>query len=152
MSTDEPVSFTIELYQAGDEADIISLWQECELVVPWNNPLTDIERKIGDSPHLFFVGRFAEELVASRMAGYDGHRGWIYFLAVRKAHRRKGLAARLVSHVEASLIELGCPKLELMVRNNNTSVISFYRNIGFNPDPVMVLSKRLSEDDEHDFV
>ncbi len=152
MNTEETDRFTIELYQADDEADIISLWQECELVVPWNNPLTDIERKTGDSPHLFFVGRFDEELVASCMAGYDGHRGWIYFLAVRKAHRRKGLAARLTSHVEASLIEMGCPKLEMMVRNSNTSVISFYRNIGFNPDPVMVLSKRLVEDDEHDFV
>jgi ribosomal protein S18 acetylase RimI-like enzyme len=69
---------------------------------------------------------------------------------VRKTHRHQGLAARLVRHVETKLIELGCPKLELMVRNGNTSVISFYRNIGFNPDPVMVLSKRLIEDDEHD--
>ena len=152
MSTDETDNFTIQNYQPGDEADVISLWRECGLVVPWNNPLTDIARKTEDSPHLFFIGRIDEQLVASCMAGYDGHRGWIYFLAVRKAHRRKGLAARLVRHVETGLIELGCPKLELMVRNNNTSVISFYRNIGFNPDPVMVLSKRLSEDDEHDFL
>jgi ribosomal protein S18 acetylase RimI-like enzyme len=152
MSTVETDYFTIHEYQPGDESDLIDLWRECELVVPWNNPLTDIARKTADSPHLFFVGRIDKRLVASCMAGYDGHRGWIYFLAVRTAHRRKGLAARLVRHVENKLIELGCPKLELMVRNSNTSVISFYRNLGFDPDPVTVLSKRLIEDDEHNFV
>jgi len=140
-----------DLYRAADEADAISLWQECGLVVPWNNPHTDIARKTADSPHLFFVGRLDGRLVASCMAGYDGHRGWIYYLAVRKAQRRKGLAARLVRHAEATLAELGCPKLELMVRNGNSEMISFYRGIGFDPDPVMVLSKRLIEDDEHDF-
>ena len=152
MSIDETDNFTIHNYQPRDEEDVVSLWRECELVVPWNNPLTDIARKTADSPHLFFVGRIDEQLVASCMAGYDGHRGWIYFLAVRKAHRHKGLAARLVRHVETKLIELGCPKLELMVRDSNTSVISFYRNIGFKSEPVMVLSKRLIEDDEHDFL
>ena len=152
MSIDETDNFTIHNYQPRDEEDVVSLWRECELVVPWNNPLTDIARKTADSPHLFFVGRIDEQLVASCMAGYDGHRGCIYFLAVRKAHRHKGLAARLVRHVEAKLIELGCPKLELMVRDSNTSVISFYRNICFKSDPVMVLSKRLIEDDEHDFL
>ena len=151
MNSDATDNFTIRNYQPGDETDVISLWRECELVVPWNNPLTDIARKTADSPHLFFIGRIDEQLGARCMAGYDGHRGWIYFLAVRKTHRHKGLAARLVRHVETKLIELGCPKLELMVRNGNTSVISFYRNIGFNPDPVMVLSKRLIEDDDHDF-
>jgi ribosomal protein S18 acetylase RimI-like enzyme len=152
MNTDNTDHFTIHNYQPADEADVIGLWRECELVVPWNNPQTDIARKTEDSPHLFFVGRIDGQLVASCMAGYDGHRGWIYFLAVRKAHRRKGLATRMVRHVESKLIELGCPKLELMVRNSNTSVISFYRNIGFDPDPVMVLSRRLIEDDEHDFL
>jgi ribosomal protein S18 acetylase RimI-like enzyme len=144
--------FIIDTYQPGDEADVISLWQECELVVPWNNPLSDIARKTADSPQLFFIGRLDGKLVASCMAGYDGHRGWVYFLAVRKLHRRKGLAARLMSHVEKKLIELGCPKLELMVRNSNSNVISFYRSIGFDRDPVTLLSKRLSQDDEHDFL
>ncbi len=151
MNTDETDNFTIHAYQPGDEADVISLWQECELVVPWNNPLSDIARKTADSPQLFFIGRIGQQLVASCMAGYDGHRGWIYYLAVGKAHRRKGLAARLIRHVETSLIELGCPKLELMVRKSNTDVISFYRSIDYDLDPVVVLSKRLSEDDEHDF-
>jgi ribosomal protein S18 acetylase RimI-like enzyme len=85
------------------------------------------------------------------MAGYDGHRGWIYYLAVTRLQQRKGLAAQLVAHVEAQLRELGCPKLELMVRDTNSEVIAFYQAIGFNLDPVRVLSKRLQQDDAHEF-
>ena len=143
--------FTIDLYQAGDQDAIVELWQRCGLVVPWNNPLTDIARKMADSPDLFFTGRIDGKLVASCMAGYDGHRGWIYFLAVASSDQRKGFAAQLVAHVEARLIELGCPKLELMVRDTNREVIEFYQAIGFNLDPVRVLSKRLLQDELHDF-
>ena len=152
MSINQTDSLCIDTYQDGDEAAIIRLWQECGLVVPWNNPLTDIARKVADSPQLFFTGRIDGKLVASCMAGYEGHRGWIYFLAVAKSEQRKGFAALLVAHVEAQLIELGCPKLELMVRDKNREVIEFYQAIGFNLDPVRVLSKRLLQDDPHDFV
>ena len=150
MSNRDTNGFTIDLFRAGDEAAVIELWQQCGLVVPWNNPLTDIARKITDSPELFFTGRIDGKLVASCMAGYDGHRGWIYFLAVANSEQRKGYAARLVAHVEAQLIELGCPKLELMVRDRNREVIEFYQAIGFNLDPVRVLSKRLLQDEAHD--
>jgi ribosomal protein S18 acetylase RimI-like enzyme len=143
--------FTIDLYQAEDQDAIVELWQQCGLVVPWNNPLTDIARKIADSPELFFTGKTNGKLVASCMAGYDGHRGWIYFLAVAISEQRKGFAAQLVAHVEAQLIELGCPKLELMVRDRKREMIAFYEAIGFNLDPVRVLSKRLQQDDPHDF-
>jgi ribosomal protein S18 acetylase RimI-like enzyme len=151
MSIRQTDGFNIDLYQDEDEAAIVELWQECGLVVPWNNPLADIARKLADSPELFFTGRIDGKLVASCMAGYDGHRGWIYFLAVANSEQRKGFAAQLVVHVEAQLIELGCPKLELMVRDTNHDVIAFYEAIGFNLDPVRVLSKRLLEDDLHDY-
>ena len=144
-------SFVIEEYNSDDAADLIGLWQECGLVVPWNNPLSDIARKMADSPELFYSGKIDGRLVASCMAGYDGHRGWIYFLAVAKSQQRTGLAAKLVAHVEAKLIELGCPKVELMVRDTNHEVIAFYEAIGFRLDPVKVLSKRLSDDAPHDF-
>jgi len=130
---------------------MISLWQECGLIVPWNNPLTDIARKAADSPELFFTAKIEKRLVASCMAGYDGHRGWIYFLAVRPEWQRLGLAACLISQAETSLIELGCPKLELMVRETNTEVMAFYEAIGYQLDPVRVLSKRLQVDKSHDF-
>jgi ribosomal protein S18 acetylase RimI-like enzyme len=144
-------NFVIGVYQPDDEFDMIALWQQCGLVVAWNNPLTDIARKIADSPELFFTGKIDERLVASCMAGYDGHRGWIYFLAVQPEWQRHGLAARLIEHAEACLIELGCPKLELMVRENNAEVIAFYEAIGYQLDPVKVLSKRLQADMAHGF-
>jgi ribosomal protein S18 acetylase RimI-like enzyme len=144
-------NFSIRTFRPDDTAEIIALWRECGLVVPWNNPQTDIDRKSADSPQMFFVGELENELVASCMAGYDGHRGWIYFLAVKKSQQRKGVASILVDHVEAELIKLGCPKVELMVRRTNNRVISFYQSIGFDPDPVIVLSKRLIEDKKHEF-
>ena len=110
------VNFTIRTYHPDDAVEVIALWGECGLIVPWNNPQADIDRKYADSPHLFFVGELKNELVASCMAGYDGHRGWIYFLAVKNSKQRKGLATTLVDHVEAVLVKLGCPKVELMVR------------------------------------
>jgi ribosomal protein S18 acetylase RimI-like enzyme len=141
----------IRTYLQKDEAEVITLWRECGLIVPWNNPETDIARKCADSPELFFIAELGDELVASCMAGYDGHCGWIYFLAVKPTEQRQGIAAKLISRVEQTLIELGCPKLELMVRKTNNEVISFYSSIGFGPDPVMVMSKRLIEDQEHDY-
>ena len=141
----------IRTYRSEDEVDVINLWRECRLIVPWNNPETDIARKYADSPELFFIAELGPELIGSCMAGYDGHRGWIYFLAVKPAGQRKGIAATLVARVEEELIKLGCPKLELMVRKTNNEVISFYNAIGFDPDPVMVMSKRLIDDQEHDY-
>lgn len=144
-------NFTIRVFRPDDTTDVIDLWRECGLVVPWNNPQTDIDRKYADSAQMFFVGELENELVASCMAGYDGHRGWIYFLAVKGSQRRKKLASMLVRYAEAELVKLGCPKVELMVRKTNNKVISFYKSIGFDPDPVIVLSKRLIEDEKHDF-
>ena len=144
------IKLNIRTYRHGDEVEVIKLWRECGLIVPWNNPETDIARKCADSPELFFIAELGHELVASCMAGYDGHRGWIYFLAVTVAEQRKGIAAKLVTRAEQALIQLGCPKLELMVRKTNNEVVSFYSSIGFDADPVMVMSKRLIKDQEHD--
>ena len=141
----------IRTYRERDESAVIQLWQECGLVMPWNDPRADIERKFADSPQLFFVGCVDAEIVASCMAGYDGHRGWIYYLAVGGPWQRRGFAGKLMRHAEACLYNLGCPKIDLMVRNNNDSVIGFYRNLGYGEDPVVVLSKRLREDEQHDF-
>ena len=143
-------NLVIRTFRPEDEADVINLWQQCGLIVPWNNPATDIQRKLSNSPDLFFVGLVNSEIVASCMAGYDGHRGWIYFLAVTGACRRQGFATRMVDHAEAALKKTGCPKIDLMVRNTNESVISFYKSVGYDIDPVVVLSKRLTKDEPHD--
>ena len=144
-------NFIIRTFQPDDEPGVIDLWRQCGLIVPWNNPETDIQRKLSTSPDLFYVGLLDDELIASCMAGYDGHRGWIYFLAVKSDDQRKGLASMLIDHAESELIKLGCPKLELMVRKTNENVISFYQSAGYDIDPVMVLSKRLTEDEPHDY-
>ena len=144
-------NFIIRTFRPDDESDVINLWRQCGLIVPWNNPEADIQRKLSTSPDLFYVGVLDGELIASCMAGYDGHRGWIYFLAVKSAYQRKGFASMLIDHAESELIKLGCPKVELMVRKTNENVISFYQSAGYDIDPVMVLSKRLTEDEPHDY-
>jgi len=143
-------AFTIDRYRASDEAGLLALWQACALIMPWNNPYADIARKLADSPELFFVGRVGKRVAASCMAGYDGHRGWLYYLAVLPELRRRGYAAQLVAHSERKLRELGCAKIDLMVRNTNQAVIGFYQSIGYQQDPVVVLSKRLQVDEPHD--
>jgi ribosomal protein S18 acetylase RimI-like enzyme len=82
------------------------------------------------------------------MAGYDGHRGWINYLAVHPEHRRKGIGRQLMSEAERRLRAAGCPKINLQVRSGNASVIAFYREAGFTPDDVVSLGKRLEVDDE----
>jgi ribosomal protein S18 acetylase RimI-like enzyme len=138
-------------YRDEDEAGVIELWRRCGLIRPWNDPRADIRRKIADSRELFFVGEQDGMPVASCMAGYDGHRGWIYYLAVAPELRRRGIAARLVAIAEAELRRLGCPKIDLMVRDTNPEVIAFYRALGYGDDPVVVMSKRLIDDEPHDF-
>lgn len=137
----------IRLFERRDTQTVIDLWQRCGLVVPWNDPRRDIERKLADSPELFFVGEMDTRLVTVCMAGYDGHRGWIYYLGVDPDCRRQGLAARIVYHAESVLKARGCPKIDLMVRDTNQAVIEFYQRIGYKKDPVCVLSKRLISDE-----
>jgi len=134
---------SIRPYRNEDEARIIDLWETCGLVVPWNNPGKDIQLKMAHTPDLFLVGEIQHQPVASCMAGYDGHRGWIYYLAVRPDQQHLGIASRIMDHAEQALIALGCPKINIMVRHSNPGVISFYEKIGFQKDPVTVLSKRL---------
>ncbi len=140
---------TIRPYRREDERHVIDLWVRCNLTVPWNNPKEDIERKMKEAPDLLFVGEIENRIVASCMAGYDGHRGWIYYLAVSPERRGGGLAKQMVRRAEERLKEMGCPKINLMVRKTNTGVIDFYKKVGYNDDPVVVLSKRLKEDPEY---
>jgi ribosomal protein S18 acetylase RimI-like enzyme len=136
----------IRCYLPEDETTVISLWQQCRLTKPWNNPKLDIERKLKDSPELFFVGLVNAELISTAMAGYDGHRGWIYYLAVAPKYRRQGYGRQMMAFVENRLKEMECPKIDLMVRTNNMEVVQFYSGIGYSRDEVITLSKRLVDD------
>ena len=136
----------IRPFHSDDEAVVIALWQRCDLVRPQNDPHKDISRKLKVQPHLFLVGVFDDQIIATAMAGYDGHRGWINYLAVDPAHQRKGHARAIMTEAERLLRLQGCPKINLQVRTSNTGVIDFYRRIGFATDDVVSMGKRLEQD------
>jgi ribosomal protein S18 acetylase RimI-like enzyme len=139
----------IKNYNSSFEKQVIDLWFECGLIVPWNNPKRDIERKMDDDPSLFFICEIGGRITGSCMAGYDGHRGWIYYLAVKPEFQKQGIASKLIREAESRLLKIGCPKINLMVRKSNEDVISFYRRIGYKDDPVVVLSKKLYKDEPY---
>ena len=142
----QPSDVEIRAYRASDEEAVIRLWQDCGLVVPWNDPHKDIQRKLRVQADLFLVGFVEDRLVATIMAGYDGHRGWINYLAVAPDLRRNGIGRRMVEQVELRLRALGCPKINLQVRASNVDVVSFYEAIGYATDEVISLGKRLEAD------
>src|SRR3990167_907161 len=109
----------IRSFSSPDETAVIDLWQRCDLTRSWNDPHKDIQRKLTTQPELFFVGEINGKIVATVMAGFDGHRGWVNYLAVDPAHRRDGIGRSLMQHVEKSLCARGCPKLNLQVRVTN---------------------------------
>ena len=140
---DKSPEFKIRSYQASDESAVIDLWQRCNLVVPKNDPQHDIEMKRKVQPDLFFVGTVSGRIVATAMAGYDGHRGWIYYLAVDPDDRRQQIGRRMMAKAESELKKRGCPKINLQVRSSNQAVISFYERLGFSNDDVIGLGKKL---------
>ena len=133
-------------FSPADEGAVIELWQRCALTRPWNDPRKDIQRKLTTQPELFLVGELEGTVVATVMAGYDGHRGWVNYLAVAPEHRSKGYGRLLMQHIEERLTAMGCPKLNLQVRTGNTAVLEFYRRIGYSVDETVSLGKRLIPD------
>lgn len=114
--------------------------------MPHNNPVTDINRKLAIQPDLFLVGVKNGRIIASIMAGYEGHRGWLNYLAVSADMRRRGIGRQMVLEAEKLLCSLGCPKINLQVRSSNVETIAFYRKIGFVEEEVISLGKRLEAD------
>lgn len=136
----------IRPFERPDTNAVVALWERCGLTRPWNDPRRDVERKLAVQPELFVVGEQDGRVVASAMAGYDGHRGWVNYLAVDPDLRHRGLAAAIMAHLERELTALGCPKLSLLVRDGNEDALGFYRAIGYTVDPVAALGRRLIQD------
>ncbi|HKJ37290.1 MAG TPA: GNAT family acetyltransferase, partial [Anaerolineales bacterium] len=109
----------IRPFELKDEEQVIALWKECKLVVPWNDPKKDIERKLKVNPELFLVGEINDKIVASIMGGYEGHRGWVNYLAVSPSHRKMGYGRQLMEAIEERLGKMGCAKVNLQVRETN---------------------------------
>ena len=138
----------IRPFTPADTDAVIALWSIVGLTRPWNDPAKYIERKLTTQPELFLVGADADgAVVGTAMVGYDGHRGWVHYLAVSPAQQGGGLGRELMAEAERLLIGLGCPKINLMVRTGNDRVIGFYEALGYGTDEVALLSKRLIPDD-----
>lgn len=129
------------------EAVVVALWESVGLKRPWNDPHKDIQRKAAVQPELFLVAEDdSGRIVGSVMAGYEGHRGWMNYLATACEVRESGVGRALVAHVERALEALGCPKLSLQVRSSNTDVLRFYAHLGYSVDDTVSLGKRLIHD------
>ena len=136
----------IRPYRESDQDAVVALWRECGLVKPWNDPVKDIRRKMGIQRDLFLVGSTDGRLVATVMVGFEGHRGWVNYLAVSADCRKQGLGRLLMDEAEARLRAIGCPKINLQIRRSNADVVAFYRSIGYSEDDVVSMGKRLIED------
>ena len=130
-----------------DEAAVIALWEACGLTRSWNDPRKDVARKLAVQREWFLVGEDGGRIVASAMAGYDGHRGWVNYLAVAPDARRHGHGRTLMAEVERLLTAAGCPKINLQIRTSNASVIEFYKSIGYAQDDVVSFGRRLIADE-----
>jgi ribosomal protein S18 acetylase RimI-like enzyme len=136
----------IRRFKRVDEPAVVALWEECGLTRSWNDPHKDIARKLAVQPELFLVGVTDGAVMASVMAGYEGHRGWMNYLAVSARFRGRGFGRALVEHVERALLERGCPKVNLQVRASNPQAVAFYRRLGYAQDDSISLGKRLVSD------
>ncbi|PRI11646.1 GNAT family acetyltransferase [Leucobacter massiliensis] len=137
----------IRAFVPADTEAVVALWEEAGLTRPWNDPHRDIARKATVQPELFLVAEDAEgRIVGSVMAGYEGHRGWMNYLAAAQDARGLGIGRALVERVERELHARGCPKVSLQVRSGNARVIDFYEHLGYAVDDVVSLGKRLIPD------
>ncbi|KAA8725999.1 MAG: GNAT family acetyltransferase [Ewingella americana] len=139
----------IRIYRQDDFDEVLTLWERCDLLRPWNDPEMDIERKQNHSPELFLVAEVGGEVVGSVMGGYDGHRGSAYYLGVHPDYRGRGIANALINRLEKKLIARGCPKINLMVRAENDAVVSMYEKLDYEIQDALTLGKRLIEDQEY---
>ncbi len=133
-------------FAPGDRDELIAVWRACDLLRPWNDPNRDVDRKLGQDPEGLIVLEVRSMLVGAVMVGFDGHRGWINYLAVHPDHRRRGYGARLVEAAESHLERLGCPKVNLQIRRSNHAVVAFYERLGYSVDEAVSMGKRLIED------
>ncbi len=140
-------SFSIRSYDPTDETAVVTLWESCGLTRPWNDPRKDILRKLKIQADLFLVAESGGTIAGSVMAGYEGHRGWINYLAVSPQHRGRGLGRALMAEAERRLLALGCPKINLQVRHGNADVLAFYERLGYATEELVSMGKRLARDD-----
>ncbi|NQS90920.1 MAG: GNAT family acetyltransferase [Chloroflexi bacterium] len=135
---------SIRPFRETDQDNVITLWKKVfPDAQPHNNPARDIRTKREVQPELFLVAVLEDQVVGTAMAGFDGHRGWVYYLGVAPEFQRQGIGTSLMKRVESRLIGLGCPKLNLQIRANNAEVQSFYESLEYNAEDRLSMGKKL---------
>ena len=131
-------------YEGRDRDAVIALWRDCGLVVPGkNDPEADIDFAVASNDATILIGTVDGAIAATAMVGHDGHRGWLYYVAVAPARQKSGLGRRMVEAGEAWLRQRGAPKAQLMIRETNTQVEAFYARLGYATIPRIVMQKVL---------
>ena len=139
-----PTSLQVRPYEDADEAAVIALWNEVlPDDAPHNDPATAIRHKLAVERDLFFVAVVLGAVTGTVLGGYDGHRGWVYSLAVLPQYQRQGVGGALVRHLEQALAARGCLKVNLQVRASNAGVVAFYEKLGYAVEPRVSMGKRL---------
>jgi ribosomal protein S18 acetylase RimI-like enzyme len=134
----------IRPYLEADEIGVISLWAAAFPNEPAENvPIDDIRRKLAVQRDLFLIGQLDGRIVATVMAGFDGHRGWVYRVAVLPELRKRGIGQAMMAEAEKKLAETGCTKINLQVRSTNDGVVAFYRSLGFEVEERISMGKRI---------
>jgi ribosomal protein S18 acetylase RimI-like enzyme len=134
----------IRPFREADEPAVIALWKEALAIsAPHNDPALSIQKKLEVDRELFLIATVDGALAGTAMGGYDGHRGWIYAVAVAAERRKLGIGSALLQHLEGELGKRGCLKINLQVRESNLGVIAFYRKLGYDVDPVVSMGKKL---------
>ena len=138
--------YNITIFEDKHRTQVIDLWKKCNLIKSWNDPNKDIDRKLKVNDNLFLIVEFNKVIIGSAMIGYDGHRGSLYYLAVDPKHQGKGVGKMLMKEIEKRLIEIGCPKINVFIRNSNIEVKEFYQSIDYEEQNCLVYGKRLIPD------
>jgi ribosomal protein S18 acetylase RimI-like enzyme len=135
----------IRPYEDADEQGVIGLWRDVlPDAAPHNDPATSLRNKLAVERDLLIVAADGEEVVGAVMGGYDGHRGWLYSLAVKPSHRRRGVGSGLVRRLETALAGRGCSKVNLQVRSSNAAVVAFYERLGYAVEERVSMGRRLN--------
>jgi len=141
--------FTIRTYRSRDREAVLALWREAGLDRPPNQPEVDLASITGGDRATLFVGELGGRVAATTVAAEDGHRGWIYYVAVRPSLQARGIGTRMVRHAEAHLAARGVPKMLLLIRHHNTAVQAFYQRLGYATEPCLTMGRWLTGSVEH---
>ncbi|MFC1875103.1 GNAT family acetyltransferase [Chloroflexota bacterium] len=136
----------IKPYLPEYEKAVIKLWRKCDLLRPWNDAKKDIKRKLKVNPELFLIGTIEGNIIATVIGGYEGHRGWINYLAVDPVYQGRGIGKQIMEVVEGKIKRMGCPKINIQTRTDNQDAVKFYESVGYKLDKVVSMGKRLVED------